>query len=156
MGDVPRVITYSGSDVAEGSLNLNPQLQSLMKESDFKGAQPYSFGKDFVEKAKCKLEAAAALRKSVYPSPKGKSGFRGSHPRLCKSRKTNDQQASVCEEQREAPQSKTFTSSGRQVKKPSRYCLVIVPESSQEKREEVVRNGEITEKSEWENTRELP
>ena len=62
--------------------HLNPQLQSLMKESDFKEAQPYLFGEDFAEKAKCKLEAAAALRKSVYPSStKGKSGFRGSHPR---------------------------------------------------------------------------
>ena len=61
---------------------LNPQLQSLMKESDFKEAQPYLFGEDYAEKAKCKLEAAAALRKSVYlSSTKGKSGFRGSHPR---------------------------------------------------------------------------
>ena len=61
-------------------------------------------------------------------------------------RKTNNQQASVCEEQTEAPQSKTFTRSGRQVKGSSRYCLVTVPESSQEKREEVVRTGEITKR----------
>ena len=53
-----------------------------MKESDFKEAQPYLFGEDIAEKAKCKLEAAAALRKSVYPSStKGKLGFWGSHLR---------------------------------------------------------------------------
>ena len=39
-----------------------------MKESDSKEAQPYLFGEDFAKKAKCKLEAAAALRKSVYTS----------------------------------------------------------------------------------------
>ena len=61
--------------------HLNPQLQSLMKESDFKGAQPYLFGENFAEQAKSKLEAAAALKKSVYPSSKGKSVFRGGHPR---------------------------------------------------------------------------
>ena len=61
--------------------NLNPQLQPLMKESDFKGAQPYLLGENFAEQAKSKLEAAAALKKSVYPSFKGKSVFRGGHPR---------------------------------------------------------------------------
>ena len=61
--------------------HLNPRLQSLMKESYFKGAQPYLFGENFAEKAKAKLEAAAALRKSLYPSSvKGKLGFRGGHP----------------------------------------------------------------------------
>ena len=34
------------------SLHFNPQLQSLMEESDFKGAQPYLFGENFAEKAK--------------------------------------------------------------------------------------------------------
>lgn len=61
--------------------HLNPQLQSLMKETDFKGAQPYLFGENFAEQAKSKLEAAAALKKSVYPSLRGKSGFRGGHSR---------------------------------------------------------------------------
>ena len=61
--------------------HLNPQLQPLMKESDFKGAQPYLLGENFAEQAKAKLEAAAALKKSVYPSFKGKSVFRGGHPR---------------------------------------------------------------------------
>ena len=61
--------------------HLNPQLQLLMKESEFKGAQPYLFGENFAEQAKSKLEAAAALKKSVYPSFKGKSVFRGGHPR---------------------------------------------------------------------------
>lgn len=63
--------------------HLNPQLQALMKEADFKGAQPRLFGEDFGEKAKAKLEAAAALKKSIYPSSsKSKqTGFRGGHPR---------------------------------------------------------------------------
>ena len=63
--------------------HLNPQLQSLMKDSDFKDAQPFLFGEDFVEKAKTKLEAAAALKKTVYPSsskPK-QLGFRPSQTR---------------------------------------------------------------------------
>ena len=63
--------------------HLNPQLQSLMKDSDFKGVQPILFGEDFGEKAKVKLEAAAALKKTVLPPPnKTKQlGFRPSHPR---------------------------------------------------------------------------
>ena len=48
--------------------HLNLQLQLLIKESDFKGAQPYLFGVNFAEQVKSKLEAAAALKKSVYPS----------------------------------------------------------------------------------------
>jgi len=43
------------------------RLQSLMKDSDFKGAQPFIFGEDFGEKAKAKLEAAAALKKTIGP-----------------------------------------------------------------------------------------
>jgi len=63
--------------------HLNPQLQSLMKDSDFKGAQPFLFGEDFGEKAKAKLEAAAALKKSIAPPPSKpkQPGFRPSHPR---------------------------------------------------------------------------
>ena len=52
-----------------------------MKDSNFKGAQAYLLGEDFVEQAKSKLEAAAALKKFVYPSFKGKLAFRGCHPR---------------------------------------------------------------------------
>jgi len=37
-----------------------------MKDRDFKDSQPYLFGKDFGQKAKEKLESAAALRKIVY------------------------------------------------------------------------------------------
>ena len=64
--------------------HLNPQLQSLMKDSDFKDAQPsFLIGEDFGENAKTKLEAAAALKKTVYPpSSKLKQwGFQPSHPR---------------------------------------------------------------------------
>ena len=62
--------------------HLNPQLQSLMKDADFKGAQPFLFGEDFGEKAKAKLEAAAALKKTIGPSANRlkQSGFRPSHP----------------------------------------------------------------------------
>ena len=61
---------------------LNPQLQSLIKDSDFKGAQPFLFGEDFGEKAKAKLEAAAALKKTIGPpaNRSTQSGFRPSHP----------------------------------------------------------------------------
>jgi len=56
--------------------HLNPQLQTLMKDVDFKGSQLLLFGEDFGEKAKSRMEAAAALRKVVNPTvPKGKSGF---------------------------------------------------------------------------------
>ena len=64
--------------------HLNPQLQSLMKDSDFKDAQPsFLFGEEFGGKAKTKLEAAAALKKTVYPpsSKPKQSGFWPSHPR---------------------------------------------------------------------------
>ena len=39
-----------------------------MKEADFKGTQSRLFGQDFGEKAKAKLKAASALKKSIYPS----------------------------------------------------------------------------------------
>jgi len=39
-----------------------------MKDKDFKGSQPLLFGEDFGEKAKSKIEAAAALKKVVTPS----------------------------------------------------------------------------------------
>jgi len=35
-----------------------------MKDEDFKGSQPLLFGEDFGEKAKAKIETAAALKKS--------------------------------------------------------------------------------------------
>ena len=53
--------------------HLNPQLQTLMKDVDFKGSQPLLFVEDFGEKAKTRIEAAAALRKVVNSlGPKGK------------------------------------------------------------------------------------
>ena len=61
--------------------HLNPQLKSLMKESNFTGTQPYLFGEDFGAKAKEKLEAAAVLKKAIYPQPsKGKLGYSGGYP----------------------------------------------------------------------------
>ena len=62
--------------------HLNPQLQTRMKDADFKGFQPFLFGEDFGEKAKARMEAAAVLRKVVNPpGSKGKqTGFQKSHP----------------------------------------------------------------------------
>ena len=62
--------------------HLNPKLQTLMKDVDFKGTQPLLFGEDFGEKAKAKMEAAAALQKIVTPPrSKGKQmGFQKGHP----------------------------------------------------------------------------
>ena len=62
--------------------HLNPRLQTLMKDVDFKRTQPLLFGQDFGEKAKTRMEAAAALQKIVTPTgPKGKQvGFQKSHP----------------------------------------------------------------------------
>ena len=62
--------------------HLNPQLQTLMKDEDFKESQPLLFGEDFGEKAKARIEVAAALKKVVNPlGDKGKhKGFQKSHP----------------------------------------------------------------------------
>ena len=76
--------------------------------------------------------------------------------RQIRRRKPNEQQACVCEEQGEASQPKIVTRSGHQVNKPSRYCAVTVPETSQEKREEVVRTEEIMEREDETETRKLP
>ena len=59
--------------------HLNPQLKQLVEESDFKNAAPMLFGDDFGAIAKQRLEAAAALKKTLAPS-KWKQGFRQSHP----------------------------------------------------------------------------
>ena len=62
--------------------HLNSQLQTLMKDEDFKGSQPLLFGEDFGEKVKARIEAVAALKKVVNPlGDKGKhKGFQKSHP----------------------------------------------------------------------------
>ena len=59
--------------------HLNPQLKQLVEESDFKNAAPVLFGDDFGAIVKQRLEAAAALKKTLAPS-KWKQGFRQSHP----------------------------------------------------------------------------
>ena len=51
--------------------HLNPQLQTLMKVSDFKAVEPFLFGEDFGEKAKAKMEAAAVLKKAVSTNQGG-------------------------------------------------------------------------------------
>ena len=59
--------------------HLNPQLKQLVEESDFKEAPPILFGENFGSVAKQKIEAAAALKKTLAPD-KGKWSFRGSYP----------------------------------------------------------------------------
>ena len=61
--------------------HFNPQLKRLMGESNFSKAQPFLFGEDFGDKAKSKLEAAAAFKKVTYRTDKGasKRGFRGGY-----------------------------------------------------------------------------
>jgi len=59
--------------------HLNPQLQTLMKDEDFKGAQPLLFGEHFGEKAKSQMEEAVALKEIVLlPKPKH-LGFQKGH-----------------------------------------------------------------------------
>ena len=59
--------------------HLNPQLKQLVAESDFMEAAPMLFGENFGTIAKQRLEAAAALKKTLAPN-KWKQGFRQSHP----------------------------------------------------------------------------
>jgi len=61
---------------------LNPQLKGLVKDEDFVAAQPFLLSEDFGSIAKGKLDAAAALKKAVYPQySKGKQGFYGGYSR---------------------------------------------------------------------------
>ena len=59
--------------------HLNPQLKQIVKESNLKEAAHMLFGGNFKTIAKQRLEAAAALKKTLAPS-KWKQGFRQSHP----------------------------------------------------------------------------
>jgi len=61
--------------------HCNTQLKKLMKDHDFKDSQPYLFGEDLGQKAKAKLESAAALQKIVYQqTPKWKVIFQRGYP----------------------------------------------------------------------------
>jgi len=46
-----------------------------LKETDFKGSKLFLFGEDFGGNPKAKLEAAAALKISIYPSSSKTDGF---------------------------------------------------------------------------------
>ena len=59
--------------------HLNPLLKQLVEESDFKEAPPMLFGENFGVLDKQRIEAAAALKKTLA-TDKGKRGFRQSHP----------------------------------------------------------------------------
>ena len=59
--------------------HLNPQLLTLMKDEDFKGAQPLLFGEHFRVKVKARMEKAVALKKIALPPKPKHSGFRKSH-----------------------------------------------------------------------------
>ena len=59
--------------------HLNPLLKQLIEESDFKEAPAMLFGENFGVVAKQRIEAAAALKKTLA-TDKGKQGFWQSHP----------------------------------------------------------------------------
>ena len=54
--------------------HLNPLLKQLIEESDFKDTPPMFFGENFGVLAKQRIEAAAALKKTLVTN-KGKWGF---------------------------------------------------------------------------------
>ena len=62
---------------------LNPQIADLMKEEDYTKTLPLLFGEDFGAKVKGRMEEAAALKKTLAQSSKGKekAGFYGGYPR---------------------------------------------------------------------------
>ena len=62
---------------------LNPQIAYLMKEEDYTKTLPLLFGEDFGAKVKGRMEEAAALKKTLAQSSKGKekAGFHGGYPR---------------------------------------------------------------------------
>ena len=60
-------------------MQLNPQLKQLVEDVDFKEAPPFLFGENFGKLAKERLEAAAALTKTLGVD-KSRQGFHRSHP----------------------------------------------------------------------------
>ena len=60
-------------------MQLNPQLKQLVEDVDFKEAPPFLFGENFGTLAKERLEAAAALTKTLGVD-KSRQGFHRSHP----------------------------------------------------------------------------
>lgn len=58
---------------------LNPQLKQLVEDIDFKEAPPLLFGENFGTLAKERIEAAAALTKTLGLD-KSRQGFQKSHP----------------------------------------------------------------------------
>ena len=60
-------------------LQLNPQLKQLVEDVDFKEALPFLFAENFGTLAKERLEAAAALTKTLGVE-KSRQGFQKSHP----------------------------------------------------------------------------
>ena len=58
---------------------LNPQLKQLVEDVDFKDAPPLLFGENFGTLAKERIEAAAALTKTLGLE-KSRQDFQKSHP----------------------------------------------------------------------------
>ena len=54
-------------------MQLNPQLKQLVKDADFKEAPPFLFGENFGTLAKERLEAAAALTKTLRVDKAGRA-----------------------------------------------------------------------------------
>ena len=61
--------------------HLNPLLKQVVEESDFKETPPMLFSENFGVLAKQRIEAAAALKKTLA-TDKEKQGFRQSHPQM--------------------------------------------------------------------------
>ena len=66
-------------------IQLNPQLKQLVEDVDFKEAPPFLFGENFGTLAKERIEAAAALTKTLGID-KSRQGFQKSHPQGNQSR----------------------------------------------------------------------
>ena len=58
---------------------MNPQLKGLMRDNDFKDAAPLLFGDNFGALAKERLEAAAALKKTLGTDKQPKRNFYKGH-----------------------------------------------------------------------------
>ena len=58
---------------------MNPQLKGLMRDNDFKDAVPLLFGDNFGALAKERLEAAAALKKTLGTDKQPKRNFYKGH-----------------------------------------------------------------------------
>ena len=65
---------------------MNSRLKSLVRDADFKEAAPLLFGDNFATLAKERLEAAAALTKTLNIDKQSRRDFQKGHPQKFKGR----------------------------------------------------------------------